>query len=70
MTEHMYVENPEAIGDPEQTPVIYVPPSMREGMYELVNANRRSLGLLPQEMPPCTCPRDDPWQRDCPLHGE
>ena len=18
----------------------------------------------------CTCPRDDPWQRDCPVHGE
>lgn len=20
--------------------------------------------------PDCTCPRDDPWQRDCPIHGD
>jgi hypothetical protein len=26
--------------------------------------------LLTADASRCTCPRDDPWQRDCPVHGD
>jgi hypothetical protein len=51
-------------------PTAYIPPNQRAGMRRLVNNNRRLMGLPPQPEPTCTCPRDDPWQRDCPVHGD
>jgi len=49
------VINPEAIGDPEQTPVVEVPASQQGLMRRLINNNRRSLGLDPQ----CPCCEGD-----------
>lgn len=49
------VVNPEAIGDPDQTPVVEVPESMQPSMRQLINNNRRSLGMEPQ----CPCCEGD-----------
>lgn len=57
MSEQPYVTNPEAIGDPDQTPILQhsvsgCPAHCGDWLYAAIRSNRRLSGLPPQN---CTC---------------
>lgn len=60
MNERPYVVNPEAIGDPDQTPILQhvpgCPAHSEDSLYAAVRNNRQLSGLPPQD---CTCDEKD-----------
>jgi hypothetical protein len=57
MSDQPYVVNPEAIGDPDQTPILQhsvvgCPAHSEDWLYKAVRNNRRLSNLPPQN---CTC---------------
>ena len=62
MSELPHVTNPEAIGEPGQTPILQhsvegCPAHCDDWLYKAVRNNRRLSGLPPQD---CTCDSEEP----------